>query len=388
MKKLSIHKREHDKRRQQRRLKVQKRVARVAKHHLKQKKLHTIVSASLKATHLARKNIKRVVYQKRNYRDPYREVVIDQEFGIEEPASAAYFLKKAEEIVNFRSRELFLNIKDCPRLWPSAITLLCSLKQWVELTSSPRRIPNISSSTPSTTDVDAYLGHCGFYDYVRRAHNDDNKCPFSNEEIVKIEREKSHYDKDIEKKEDQLISLLQRCSNYSCEEIELFDSVILTEVFNNVREHGIVHKDEGWWLLAQYHKKHNIISFCVADNGIGVRHSLMTGPQRFEIMKEYPSEHKKDGDLIRIAMNQNISGAMTASLKTRHIISQRYERGARRGHGLGRIRDACKKLNISLSIISHRGYVFLDEHGEIIDHGSRPLKIFAGTLYHFVIPAK
>jgi hypothetical protein len=211
---------------------------------------------------------------------------------------------------------------------------------------------------------------------------------FSESEIVKIERETSPLDADVEKKEDQLCNLLRRYSGYGEAEIQLFDSVILTEVFNNVREHGIVHKDNGWWLLAQYHKTHKIISLCIADNGIGVRYSLMTGPQRFEIMEGYPDDYKNDGELIRIAMNQNISGAITASLRTKHFMREKYERGARRGHGLGRIRDACKKLKVPFALISHKGYIFLDANGGIVDCGTRSSKVFAGTLYHFTIPAK
>ncbi len=91
--------------------------------------------------------------------------------------------------------------------------------------------------------------------------------------------------RNIEIREEEILSLVERHSSLDAEQLEWFYSVILTEIFNNVTEHGISHKDNGWWLLAQYHKRHKIISLCIADNGIGVRNSLLTGPQKKEDLK-------------------------------------------------------------------------------------------------------
>jgi len=57
----------------------------------------------------------------------------------------------------------------------------------------------------------------------------------------------------------------------------MFDSIILTEVFSNVTEHGVSKFDAGWWILAQYHSTHKYIQYSIADNGIGIRNSLMSG---------------------------------------------------------------------------------------------------------------
>ena len=379
--------RDYNKRKRLRTIKAQKRAAKVAKHRREKANRLAIIDYALRETQRVRHARIKMLYRKRVYKTSFKEVIVDQPLGIEEYASAAYFLDKAEEIVNFKSRCLKLNLDKCPRIWPSAITLLCSLKQWVELTSRPNKVPTILSSDSESASVNAYLVHSGFYGYVHRTHEAEESL-FNSSEIIKIEREISPHDVDVEKKEDQIVELLEKYSNYSPSQIELVNNVILTEVFNNVREHGIVNRDKGWWLLGQYHKTHKLISLCVADNGIGIKNSLMTGPQRFEIQNKYPDECKKGGDLIRLALNKSVSGAITASLKTKHIFSEGYERGSRRGHGLNRIREACKDLDIPFTLISNRGFVFLDHNGDIKESGTRNSRLFAGTLYHFSIPAK
>jgi anti-sigma regulatory factor (Ser/Thr protein kinase) len=236
----------------------------------------------------------------------------------------------------------------------------------------------------------SYLNHSGFYDYVHAKHpaevEDQNHYP--EKEVVKIEREKKL--SNIEPREDKIISLLQQFSLFDARQIELFNSIILTEAFNNVTEHGVSHRDRGWWLLAQYHKKHGIISLCIADNGIGIRNTLMTGPQSDDIGKSIANTPENDGKFIKMAIEETVSGALAAPLKTAggFLSSKKYEKGAHRGNGLKRITSTCEKLGIPFTILSHHGYVFLDASGNMIRNGSMPRRVFAGTLYHLLIPAK
>ena len=312
--------------------------------------------------------------------------MIKKDFGIEEKKQIKYFLDISESLVDFKNKRLHINLENCERIWPSAITLLCSLMQWVEFTSHIHKPPKISSSNSKSEKVNSYLAHCGFYDYVKRPHTIINTDYYNNNDIIKIKREISTSDIDIEKKEDGLINLLKKYTNFDKDQIEYFDSVILTEVFGNVREHGIAKRDRGWWLLAQYHESHQIISLCVADNGIGIKNSLLTGPQRFEIKDNISNALKKDGELIKLALNRNISGAISASTKVKGLFSGRYERGARKGNGLNKIKKACQNLQIPFSILSHNGYIFIDKDSKIIDYNTRDKRIFAGTLYNFNIP--
>jgi hypothetical protein len=226
--------------------------------------------------------------------------------------------------------------------------------------------------------------HCGFYDYVGRAP-DTVQNYYSDKDVVKIKREMRRTNP--ETREREITDLLRLHSLLSEDEILMFDCVILTEVFANVTEHGISKSDAGWWILAQYHKTHKFISICIADNGIGIRNSLMTGPQRHEIEKNVSNSSSNDGQFICHALIENVSGALAASTKTGRILRS-YESGARRGHGLKRICAYCQKLNIPFSIISHYGYAFLDGHGQVISTGSKNSRIFAGTLHHFLIRTK
>ena len=146
--------------------------------------------------------------------------------------------------------------------------------------------------------------------------------------------------------------------------------------------------------MAQYHERTGLISICIADNGIGIRNSLMTGPQEVDLLKRIKfagikNAENYDGYFIGMALKENVSGALNAlPKKEAPLIGKQYKQGSRRGNGFARIKDTCKKLGIELSILSQNGYVFLDSSGNIVKEGSREKRIFAGTMYHMNVPAK
>ncbi len=285
-----------------------------------------------------REKLRKSLYRKRKFPDPPLIVKFDKEFGLEEEKGVDYFLKQAASFIDFRAKLLELDITNCHRIWPSGIVLLCSLKQWVELRASRKNPPTIRSTPSNNAKLNSYLGHCGFYDYVGRTH-DEVANYYSNKDIVKITRERRK--ETLELRESQILVLLEQFSGLDEQELEWFNSVILTEVFNNVTEHGISQYDKGWWLLAQRHNTHGIISLCIVDNGIGIRHSLMTGPQRNEIEKRISNSPENDGDFIKLAIEENVSGAIEAPLRSGRLMKS-YEKGARRGHGLKRIKKLAK----------------------------------------------
>lgn len=321
-----------------------------------------------------------------SYKEHATEIDVTGEYGLEEKSHLDQFVELSSQFGKFNSKKLTINFSKCTRIWPSGIALICSLWQWVELSSKPKRKPLICQIASSSVRVNSYMKHCGLYEYVKIDKLEDTSY-YDNSDVVKIEKEK---DKSlIEDKEDEIINLVENHTSYSADDIERFDSIILTETLNNVCEHGISHKDKGWWLLAQYHKKHKIISLCIADNGIGFRHNLMTGPQSNEIKKILENKKENDAKFIEKAMNTNVSGAITASTPEQAIVwGRRYGRGARRGNGLNRICDCCKRLGIELTILSHCGCVSFDSSGKTIFLRSLPHRIIAGTMYHFTIPAK
>lgn len=114
----------------------------------------------------------------------------------------------------------------------------------------------------------------------------------------------------------------------------------------------------------------------------------MTGPQAADISRKYDNLPHNDGNFIKMTLEETVSGALDAPLKTAGVFSKTYEKGAHRGNGLKRITDTCKKLRIPFAILSHHGYVFLDEKGDIIKYGSMERRVFAGTLCHLLIPSR
>lgn len=342
---------------------------------------------SIRRMEIGRRQFRKNFYS-RTYKGESIVIPINGELGIEKPETVDYFLDISSKIVDFSARELIFDLRKCTRMWPSGITLLCSLMQWVELTTkNERKVPRLASIPSEDARVNSYLYHCGFNGYVKLTKTEDTSY-YNNEDVVKIRRELNQ--SNIEEREDEIIDLLNKHSLMDAEGIEWFNSVILTEVFNNVTEHGISHKDKGWWLLAQYHKKHGFISMCVADNGIGIRNTLQTGPQGSEIKKVIGAvDAKNDGVYIRHAMKENVSGAITASVKDAGILLwKKYSEGSRRGNGLDRIYGTCKRLSLGLSILSQHGYLMFDELANEVRCGYNDNRVFAGTLYHFKIPAK
>jgi anti-sigma regulatory factor (Ser/Thr protein kinase) len=374
-------------RRQQRRWLKQRRQANSRRHRSRAHQIFRNKHREYFERKETREELRRKLYFA-TYNAPPLQVQITGEFGIEESASIDYFLQTASTFIDFNNTHLTFELANCTRMWPSAITLLCSLMQWVELTTrrkNKHRRPHIESTSSKSDKVNSYLAHCGFYDYVKRL-SDTKQDYYSNEEIVKIQRETNS--NNIEKREDEIIGLLSKYSVFSRDQIELFNSIVLTEAFANVTEHGVTYRDKGWWVLAQYHTTHAVISLCIADNGMGIRHTLVTGPQAPAILQEAEDTSDNDGIFIKMALEETVSGALGAPQKTTAFFGKGYARGAHRGNGFQRITDTCKQLKIPFSILSHYGYAFVGENGKIYKYGSMDRRIFAGTLYHMVIPAR
>ena len=328
-------------------------------------------------------------YYKSNYDfKKKREIVdIENEYGLETETNWNNFIKKSQEIVDFDAGELIINLKKCTRIWPSAITVLCSMRQWLEILDGKK--PSISSTDSEYPKVNSYLYHCGFNEYVNIGSKMRDTSHYDEEQIIKIKREKRKTD--VEEREDEIVDLLNKHTNYSDDDVEEFNDVIITEIFANVTEHGITHYDRGWWILAQFHPTYKFISICIADNGIGIGNSLRTGPQYHELIERLGEDNIQDeSKLIQLAIEENISGAIEASIKQRYgIISleRSYESGSRRGNGLSRIITLCKQLNIKFTILSNNGYYKLNSSQE--DYfDTVPNRVFAGTMYHLLIPTK
>lgn len=323
-------------------------------------------------------------YRRKKFDQKALHISLPKNFGIEDPNSINEFFEASNQFIDTKASKLVFDMKHCDRIWPSAVTLLCSMAAWVELVSvKPKVEPKIFSIVPDIPSVDSYLNHCGFNRYVRmQQHLCTNLHDISRTVPIKRETNNSN----MENREDELSNLIRTYSSLSDDELEILDTIIM-EIGLNVTEHGRQKpEDTGWWVLGQYHERHKLISICIADNGIGIRNSLLTGPQREAVIKQLENCPNDDGEFIKLAVSENVSGAMTASLKTKKaFIFSGWESGSRRGNGLKRITNSCSRLGITLTIMSNSGYFSQPGNGSspIVRNFSQ--RIFAGTMYHLGI---
>jgi hypothetical protein len=125
-----------------------RRQRRMEKHRIRRKyKERSIVFVSQKAPSIdsqpkIRRRFLRTYYQSRAYDGPPLRIMVAEELGLE--ADILGFLDFAENIIESNACNLFLDLENSKFIWPSAVTLLCSLMQWFELTkSSDSKFPEI-----------------------------------------------------------------------------------------------------------------------------------------------------------------------------------------------------------------------------------------------------
>lgn len=363
------------------------RIANSIRHYCRQVDIEFRTSKGFEKHEDIRKHFVKRFYKKRPFNEERRTIEISGAFGLEEESGVDYFLEKSKELLESKSSLLTIDFAKATRIWPSAVTLLCAMSNWVVMVARKDTFHSKIQSNPSYSDnVNSYLAQSGLYDYVGIREWESACC--AQEEVVKIRKEKKK--SNVEEREDEIVRLLEKHTNYSQEDIVRFNSIILTEVFINVTEHGVpVNVDNaGWWILAQYHPTHKFISLCVCDNGIGVKNSLLTGPQK-KVVKQQMYSRDNDGEFIKKSCESNVSGAYSAPIKTRQGIfhRKRYLPGSRRGHGLASITALCKKLGIRFSLVSGNGCYMIGPDGQEQRCEGTDGRYFAGTLYHLLIPA-
>lgn len=319
-------------------------------------------------------------YKDRSYIDEPLQLNVTNELGIEEDKN---YFKIIAQMLNAKCpSDITIDLRKCERLWPSGVILLVSLRHWVNLTASYPH-PKVRVLWTPNTDLADYLKHCGFEAYVSGQNILTPTDKFSDDDIIKITRQSPG---EANKTRRSIKELLARKSGLTSDQLELFNSTVLAEIIINVEEHGLLTTDGNWFSICQLHKNHEFISLCIADNGLGIRNSLLTGPQR-EYFDRYSSE--SDDFFIAEALKEDISGATTASIKTRTglLMRSRFQKGSRRGNGLGNILQNCQALGIEISIVSGQGMVHISRNGAIEKLSGVPGgKIFAGTMFHLKIP--
>lgn len=340
--------------------------------------LHRVYRDKIKFWDNERRKFYLEFYKPIEYVDAQNKIVINRPIGAE--VDINYLAQSGSNLLGMSSSDIEINLRECSRVWPSAIMTFCSFKQWLDLTAMDGvRSPRVSSTDSDYDDVTSYLDFSGFHHYVSRRKS-GKKHTYVDEKIVKIQRESGG--QAFEDRYDEIAELVGSHSGFNSDELEYFKSAILTEILINVTEHGINYRDMGWYTLAQVHPASGFISVNIADNGIGISNSLKTGPQKVKL------ESDEDHIYILEAFKPDISGAFSASTEKKGLFIKKYEKGQRRGNGLRWICEVCAELNIQLTLISGKGFVQYDGKGNCIAQGTYGFPIFAGTLYSLVIPIR
>ena len=334
------------------------------------KNLHEKYREQLKDWDRERKKFYITHYALKKFDDKEKIITVNNPIGSE--VDIEYLANVGQQLTESYPKKFIIDIKNCERVWPSGVMLLCSFYHWTRLIRHQgSNTPEIVSTDSRYDDVSSYLNFCGFHDYVNRKPS-KTLTQFDEKDIVKIKVEQNTLDSD--KRYVEICNLVEDKSSFDTDQLEEFKSTIFGEILGNVTEHGINFQRKGWYLLTQVHKNTKIISFNIADNGIGIKNSLQTGPQKIKL------ERDLDHEYIKESLNDEISGAFSAVKKK--------ERRHKRGSGMSRIKESCKKLKCCLTIISNRGYIQFDTDGIIKNEKTFNEVIFSGTLYNLTIPLK
>ena len=305
-----------------------------------------------------KKNFYKNFYKQKTANENFLKIEIPRDFGLEH--NHEDFFKKCSEIIDSEAKTLEISFENTKRIWPSGIVTLVSLVRWIQIVFQGKT--KIYSKPAKNTEVDNYLNHCGYYHYVGRKADQNKLNSFSNTEIVKIVREKGRDNTD--KRRRDVSNLVKNYGSLNEEQFDEFNSIVLPELFNNVTEHGLSTTfSDGWFILAQCHERTGIISICLADNGIGIKNSLLQGTQKDEVKKKIGDEKEQDSKFIKASMKEenHLSGFMINEREeelNQSFLQKFSGIGQSRGNGLKRATDSCKNIGVELTICSQTGYFF------------------------------
>jgi hypothetical protein len=343
-----------------------------------------------------RKKYVQLFYSKVQFLDKEKEVKIVGDFGIEK--DLVNFFKVTQEITKGFPKKLMIDLRQCSRIWPSGVMFLASYHHWFQIKGEARS--DVVLHLPQSGAVTEYVEFSGLKEYVVSKENNsqisNNVIKFDPHLNIKLKREtdKDSYQKVFE----QISDILSRESVLDSEQLEEFNDQVLNEILINLSEHGVNYRflgfnseDLGWYIACQVHPTNGFISLCMADNGIGITSSILTGPQQEILKKNLRLSRLNSIEIEKMimlkALEKDISGAYDASqYEAKYGLFKKVNKGKTRGRGFSRIIDVCRGMNIDLSVASNKGFLSY-KNGNATSDGFND-KIYVGTLYNLKIPIK
>lgn len=204
-----------------------------------------------------------------------------------------------------------------------------------------------NACVPIASMIDFFISECGFtFEYIGFDEYKGflNSCHFrhpmvlSEEEIYAlpnpfnalIRYENFH----------QVYAFTQKCISYITEQETCEKGALdgLQWCINEVMDNVNVHSERGYcFVMAQFHKQHKSVVFCIADSGIGILNSLRKS-------KHSPSTNI---DAISLAIQEGIGD------------------GKGQGNGLFGLYQIIKSNGGRLTITSHGASIMLSQNGSI-----------------------
>jgi hypothetical protein len=236
-------------------------------------------------------------------------------------------------------------------IYPEAVVYLAAIAEHLLLKSNTK----IKEFQSKNLEAEAYLNISGLKKFFNvKTSQSFEQDPAFNKNCIPISRDPQEKASVAQKMVDLLNAKLMLDM-----ETKTLLSESLGEIMGNAVEHGEV---RNWYRIAQLHEKRSAITIAIADNGVGVCHSLRSG---------FGGENYKkitDAQVLKKSFDSNV---------TRHPPRV----GEAHGYGLTKIIEFIRKTNSKLAILSGSGVYKVDyTSGSMVESFFDQDKPLPGTL--------
>ena len=229
-----------------------------------------------------------------------------------------------------KGAQILLNMRNLEFCYPEGVVYLAAIADHLLNRSNV----SIKENQPSLQITDEYLKVCGLRNFFNARKGEapaiDPKLFGDGIPISRDSQEKTSL-------AEKMVQLIQSRVSMT-QGVATLLSESLGEVMGNSIEHGEVIQ---WYRIAQIHPTRGYITIAIADNGVGIPHTLRNGHQSEKFKK------MKDFEVIRESFESDV---------TRHA----PKLGEAHGAGLNIVLDFVQTTGAKLAMLSGRGMWQLD----------------------------
>ena len=262
--------------------------------------------------------------------------------------------------IAFAEKELLeIHLGKVEFIYPEAVVYLAAIAEHILRRSNVE----IREFQPKNVETDEYLRICGLRDFFYVPIKElPTREPSFFGDCIPISRDPQDKDSVAQKMTDLLNVRLKLDAD-----TKALLSQGIGEVMGNSVEHGEV---VNWYRIAQVHQKRKWITLAIADNGVGVCHTLRSG------FKGQKYDDMKDAQLLKESFKD-------------HVTRYAPKEGEAHGYGLTNIKKFVEKTHSKLAIVSGEGVYKVDySTGGMIESFSNTKQALPGTLIVVRIPFK